>query len=396
MPWLRYQANNRNGSAVQGLGEVSRWMMQLRANAVVATMGFNLATTVVQFSGITRAQHYVEGGHLMRAFGEFLAHPIETTKMVRELSGEMANRGENYDRDMGSVMRGELTDSLAASANKTVRGLVLPVMKANSEVMKFAFHGILLADVALGIPTWLGAYRQGLATHGDTARAALEGDRAVRMTLPAAGAKDLAPIMRNHEFWKMATMYYGHFNKLYANMEDSAHKSGVMAGNGDFLGATKQAGSTALLSLLIPAAAGALFKNRGPGKDENPAEWAILESLHFGASSIPILRNIADAMKTGKSGKDFKFSPMFGIFEEQTQALMSLEKAAHGEGEWSKAGFDAAKAFGHTFGIGGTTQVVKSAHYLQQVASGDEHPASTTELVKNTLLGKNPAEGGHR
>jgi hypothetical protein len=396
MPWLRYQANNRNGSAVQGIGEVSRWMMQLRANAVVATMGFNLATTLVQFSGITRAQHYVEGGHLMRAFGEFLAHPIETTRMVRELSGEMANRGENYDRDMGSVMRGELTNSLAASANKTVRGLVLPLMKANSEVMKFAFHGILLADVALGIPTWLGAYRQGLATHGDAARAALEGDRAVRMTLPAGGAKDLAPIMRNNEFWKMATMYYGHFNKLYANMEDSAHKSGVMAGNGDFLGATKQAGSTALLTLMIPAVAGALFKNRGPADKEDPAEWAILESLHFGASSIPILRNIADAMKTGKSGKDFKFSPLFGIFEEQTQALMSMGEAAQGKVEWSKAGFDAAKAFGHTFGIGGTTQAVKSAHYLQQVYSGQERPANTTELVKNTLLGKNPAEGGHR
>jgi hypothetical protein len=202
--------------------------------------------------------------------------------------------------------------------------------------------------------------------------------------------------MRNNEFWKMATMYYGHFNKLYANMEDSAHKSGVMAGNGDFLGATKQAGSTALLTLLIPAAAGALFKNRGPADKEDPAEWAILESLHFGASSIPILRNIADTMKTGKSGKDFKFSPMFGIFEEQTQALMSMGEAAQGKVEWSKAGFDAAKAFGHTFGIGGTTQAVKSAHYLQQVYSGQERPANTTELVKNTLLGKNPAEGGHR
>lgn len=137
--------------------------------------------------------------------------------------------------------------------------------------------------------------------------------------------------------------------------------------------------------------AGAYFKNRGPGKDENPAEWAILESLHFGASSIPIIRNIADTLKNGKSGKDFKFSPMFGIFEEQTQALMSMEKAAHGEGEWSKAGFDAAKAFGHTFGIGGTTQAVKSIHYLQQVASGQEQPDNVTDLVKNTLLGKNPA-----
>jgi|GEM_PF-3957463 len=396
MPWLRYQANNRNGSAVQGLGEVSRWMMQLRANAVVATMGFNLATTVVQFSGITRAQHYVEGGHLLRALGEFIAHPMDTTKMVRELSGEMANRAENYDRDMGGVMRGELTDSLAASANKTVRSLVLPVMKANSEVMKFAFHGITLADIAMGVPTWLGAYRQGLATHGDAARAVLEGDRAVRMTLPAAGAKDLAPIMRNHEFWKMATMYYGHFNKLYANMEDSAHKASVMAGNGNFLGATKQAASTTLLTLLIPAVFGAYIKNRGPADDENKAEWAILESLHFGASSIPLIRNIADTLKNGKSGKDFKFSPMFGIFEEQTQALMSLDKAAHGDAEWSKAGFDAAKAFGHTFGIGGTTQAVKSAHYLQQVSSGQERPANNYELVKNTLLGKNPAEGGHR
>lgn len=388
MPWLRYQGNNRNGSAVQGMGDLSRWMMQLRANTVVATMGFNVGTTLIQFSGLTRAQHYVSGTHLLKGLSEFLAHPVETTRMVRELSGEMMHRGENYDRDMAGVMRNELPDSLVLSSHPSVRGVVLPAVKIHSDVMKFAFHGILLADVALGIPTWLGAYRQGLATHGNPEQAILEGDRAVRMTLPAAGAKDLAPVMRNNEFWKMATMFYGHFTKLYSNLADSQHRAGVMAGKGDYLGATGQAASTALLTVLIPAIAGAYFKNRGPQDGENKAEWAIEESLHFAASSIPILRNIADSLK---SGGDFKFSPMFGAFEQQVRAIRSIDKAVTGDGDWQQAGFDAAAAFGQTAGIGGTTQMLKPLKYERALSRGTQPtPDNTYQHVKNAVFGPPP------
>lgn len=388
MPWLRYQANNRNGSAVQGMDDLSRWMMQLRSNTVVATMGFNLGTSLIQFSGVTRAQHYVDGIHLMRAYSEFLAHPVDTTRMVRALSGEMANRGENYDRDMASVMRNELPQSLAMSTSPAVRNVVLPAMKVSSEVAKLAFHGILLADVALGIPTWLGAYRQGLATHGDAERAILEGDRAVRMTLPAAGAKDLPPIMRNNGFWKTATMFYGHFTKLYSNLADAQHQAGLMAAKGNYLGATGQAASTALLTVLIPALLGAYTKNRGPNEDENKAEWAILESLHFAASSIPILRNIADSLK---SGQDFKFSPMFGAFEQQVKAIRSTDKAVEGEGDWSQAGFDAAAAFGQTAGIPGTTQALKPLKYLHGLSTGTQPtPENNFEYAKNLAFGPPP------
>jgi len=367
LPWLKSVVNDRNQSASQGLDAMSKWMSAARRNTVSATMGYKLSTALVQYTGITRSLHYCNAGDLIQALGQFVGSPKETTAMVHELSAEMRNRAEHLDRDYREMMQ-----------NQTGQNGFL------AKVNQFAFHGIAMADQGIGIPTWLAAFNGAVKAGKDEPTAILEGDRAVRLTQPTAGAKDLPAVMRSNDFMKLVTMFYGHFSVLYQNLRDAGHQVNGASDMPKFA-------ARVLFSAMIPAVAGEFILNRGAEDDEDKTKWALMRSLHFASSSIPLLRDVSTYVTNSIEGKesDYRFSPVVDLFARNAKMLSAMAGSAGvakddhplGDTAWKTA-----EAIGYDLGIPGTSQAMATGRYLAHVQAGDTQD-DAWEATKHVAFG---------
>jgi hypothetical protein len=106
MPWLRTIINDNNGSVQERLDGLKDGMQKLRGNIVSASLGFNASTSLLQISHAPRMMLYAKTSSLAQSFVDLLAHPIETSREVRDLSpNEMKFRGDNLDRDIRAVLQ---------------------------------------------------------------------------------------------------------------------------------------------------------------------------------------------------------------------------------------------------------------------------------------------------
>lgn len=361
LPWLRSVVNDRNGGSVQGLADMSRWMMTARANVVAAVMGFKATTAISQVTGLSQSLDKVKGRYLGQALLEFLRHPVALTRQVRELSGEMRNRSNTLDRDIRDQLR-----NLTGQNSKW------------AQAQRFAFHGIAIMDTVVTVPTWMGAYRQALDEGASEETARLEADAAVRMTQGAGGAKDLAAIQRNNELAKSLTMFYSYFNVLYNRMRDMGRDVQEIRDMPRFL-------SRVFFTVMVPAVVADLMLGRGPDDDEDPAAWTIRKVLLYPMMSIPVLRDVVSAMD---SGFDYRFSPMATVFEKIGKAATATGKLVQGDIEWGEYSAKVAETMGYVFGVAGTAQMAATGKYLWRVSEGEENPENIAELLAYALLGK--------
>jgi len=107
LPWLRTIINDRNGSATQGLGDVSRLMRALRTNIVKAALTFKVSTVLLQVTHASSMFNYTSPGSYASSLIASWA-PKEMSAEIRALSpNEMASRGENIDRDLRTLIQTE-------------------------------------------------------------------------------------------------------------------------------------------------------------------------------------------------------------------------------------------------------------------------------------------------
>jgi len=365
LPWLRGVVNDRNGSSTQGLGDFSRWMMTLRSNTVAATMAFKATTMLLQMTHIPRMLLYVKPGEFTGAMVDFLAHPKAMTDQVRGLSpNEMAFRGENLDRDIRQNLLNE-------TGEKSLK----------HDATRMGMHGVAMIDHLVSVPLWLGVYRQSLKAGMEDSLAVNAADRAVRLGMGAGSPKDLPAIMRQNDATKLLTMFYGFHNGIYNQLRDAGHQVQGISDMGKFLG-------TGALTVLAPAILSQLVMGKGPGKDDNPALWAIWKSLLFGGDTIPILRDVASAFDRGS---DYKFSPIATAMELGVKA--SEQAAKPGPKDWGPVAMEAGNSLGYLFGVPGSAQATKTAGYLWKVHEGKQPIPTPMQALRNITLGPPPKEG---
>ena len=367
LPWLRSIVNDRNSASTQGVSEFSKFMLKLRSNMVVATMGFKATTAIAQIVGLSNSIDKVKPKYLAPALTDFLKNPKKISEQVSELSGEMRFRTETLDRDIRGRLQQLIND-------QSVYG----------KVQKFAFHGIGIADSIVAVPTWLGAYRQALAEGKTEKTAILEGDAAVRMTQGSGGAKDLSAVQRSNELMKALTMFYSYFNVLYNRMRDMGRNVQEIRDMPKFL-------SRAFFTIMLPAVMGELILGRGPSADDDPEEWAewiIKKTLLYPCMSIPVLRDVASSIE---SGYDYRFTPMSSGLEriknftvESGQFIMSNKDAE----DWKNFSTSAVSTIGALGGVPGTAQINSTSKYLWRVYDGSEDPDNIADLIANAALGK--------
>lgn len=363
MPWLRSVVNDRNSGATQGLADWSRFMMALRANTVAAVMGFKATTALMQITGLSASLDKVPAKYLGVEFARFLRHPVEMTRQVRELSGEMRNRPANMDRDIRAQLR-QMTGQNSLM----------------TQAQRFAFHGIAIMDTMVTVPTWMGAYRKAIDDGKSDEVARLEGDAAVRLTQGAGGPKDLAAVSRNNELMKSLTMFYSYFSTLYARMRDMGRGVESISDMPKFL-------ARSFFVVMIPAFLGDLIVGRGPDDEEDYPQWLARKILLYPMMSIPLLRDVIASIDTGY---DYKFTPLASGLEKLTKLGKQAAKAVSDEAEleWDKFAVNAAETAGYLFGVPGTAQMSATGKYLWRVEEGEEEADNFAELLFYAAMGK--------
>lgn len=368
LPWLRGAVNDTNGG-VDGLNRWDKAAMTLRSNVVIAALGLRLSTIALQATDWVRAMDRVSPRFLGAAILKFATNPREMINTVRSMSKEMAGRADNLDRDLRKQWK-------ALSGQGGVK----------ASIQKFAMMGLSMADVVTSVTTWWGAYQQALHSNPSHEQAAAEADRSVRLTLMSGAPKDQTAIQRKKDIgWKFATMFMGDASAIYGILGDVQHK----LAKGENV--TRQA-ARLLFSVMLPAVLAEYIKARGPKDDEDELWWATKKGLLAFPGSIPVLRDVVQAMD---SGRDYQFTPIAGAMTKIGKAGVADWYLLKGDDDqtFEDAFLHSADAAAVIFGLP-LSQPLTTYKYIRKVESGQENPDSSLELIKNMALGAPPAKGG--
>lgn len=375
--WMQVLVSDRADTLHSG-NVFSRAIMQFRTNMAIVTMGWKVTTMMAQFAGIGPALDVVRPRFFTQAlidynrFGPWSTHRETLEQFVYDRSGEMKFRTDNIDRDVRDNLR-------------KLRGEGGPL----AAIRRSAFYLTAMADRQVTIPTWLGAYRQALAEGLGEEDAIRAGDRAVRLSQGAAGAKDLAAVQRDNELMKLLTMYYTPFSVLYARMRD--------------VGATTRrvrdmprAVARMLALVIMPAVLGEILAGRGPEEDEDETWWAIRKMLLYPLASIPILKEgsgVVEASMINLTGEgemayqpSWRLSPVAGSIEKVGRTFMRTSDVLAGDREFNDVAWDLFESSGYIFGLP-TRQVRISGEYTLDVLNDERNPESPQQFMYEVLYG---------
>jgi hypothetical protein len=356
--WLASIANDRNIDRT-GIEFWGRFFSRIRTNATIVSMGFKATTMVSQIVGLSNSLDVVKGKHLGNAVVRFARSPFESTAWVREKSGEMRHRFQTMDRDIRDGIR-------------KLQGKKDPLSWFQGK----AFYGIGVFDALVSVPTWMAAYEQALSGKMPEEDAIAAADQAVRLSQGAGGAKDLAAVQRNNEMMKLFTMFYSYFNALYGRLRNAGRM--VAVGQESFADLAWRS----FLLVLIPATIQELLVARGPDDDEEPAWWALRKILAYPFMTVPIVRDIANSLD---SGRDYQLTPVAQAIGTTVKVARTAGKVAMGDRDPEDLLFPLVDLGGYAVGLP-TGQAKVTARYLWDVLKEGEEIDSVPGFFRDTLF----------
>jgi hypothetical protein len=308
---------------------------------------------------------------------------------VFERSAEMRNRMNEVDRDIRDQLREmELhgQEGGTAAGARTLEGF-----------KRFGFYGVAMLDMASAMPTWMGAYNKALAP---TERGGLGlseqdaiyyADKAVRNAHGGGGVKDLAAIQRGSEFQKLGTMFYSFWNHFYNRQRDigrTAVQAYGKAQGGDYAGARRDFAMVLARSwwyFIIPQLLHAALKGSGPQDDQHWGRWAA-EEIGLGMfAGIPLLRDVVNAVATGRPYEGTPAESMVRNVLNETGP--DVKHAAQGEPVSDKWVKHAVTTAGYVFGLP-TGQAANAAQFLWDVDQGRQSPQDLAGWWQGLTTGK--------
>lgn len=295
----------------------------LRTGTSIATMGWNVMTSLVQPLGLTQSvvrigPKYVASG-IKRWLGD-AARMENTVAWIHEKSDMMRLRGKTQLREIN-----EVRNSLR------LRGQVLGAME--DSYFWLITRGQMIADV----PTWLGAYEKAFDTDPamDEKTAVALADQAVLDSQGGGQVKDLADIQRGGPLKKLWTNFYSYFNTTYNQAAEAIGRTNYRS--------PAEVGRLAVDLLMlysVPAMLGLALKEalRGGDDDDEWAEKAFREQAAYILGSLVGLREISGAVQgfqgyEGPAGSR-AFSEVGKLFKQVSQGevdealIKSLNKTA--------------------------------------------------------------------
>lgn len=262
-----------------------------------------------------------------------------SVKQAMLLSGELRHRIANTDRELGEALRSvRYKYGPSGVASKTYNWWNKMALTTISGIQTYS----------VDIPTWIGAFNQGLDDGLSTEDAVQHADSILRTSQGTGHVKDLSAIQRRKGVMRALTMFSTYSLVLY-NMQREAGLAGKKFPISSF--------SRMMWAVLVPTLMDAALRSDfGPDDDEEEtwAEWLAKKTAAYSARSIPL---IGTGFASYMEGYSYRASPLEAV-------PVNLKKAGDAVYAWTQdeteSNWELAQALvlglGTTFGIGGTTQ----------------------------------------
>lgn len=322
-----------------------------RRGLTQAVLGLSWTTGVSQLFGYTSSIAVLgrgKGGEFSSARGmkymllgatKYLFEP-NSVKQAMMLSGELRHRLANTDRELGDAIR----------AVRYKYGAIGAASKAYNWWNKMALTTISgIQTYCVDIPTWIGAFNQGLDDGLSTEDAVQHADHIVRTSQGTGHIKDLSAIQRKKGVMRALTMFSTYSLVLY-NMQ----RESVLNGKKFPISSM----SRMLWAIAIPAMLDAALRGQfGPDDDDdedNWFKWFLRRVGAYSANSVPL---VGTGIASWMQGYSYRASPLEAIPDNAKKMFKAVET-------WLEDGdeldFKTAEAlvlgFGTALGISGTTQ----------------------------------------
>ena len=321
-PWLAAIAADRNSDQTRGI--LDGFFRHIRMGVTYVNMGWKATTAIVQPSGFTQTVDEIGTEYALLGVAECrgIKKIQEAWKFASSRSTFIRERPRTHDRDIKAAV-----SSLGVSGvSPGVKG-VYDVYTADHAFNFFAHIGLM--DMAVSLPSWMGAYRKAMdgkvenIEMGDEIAAIDYADHVVRVTQGGGAIKDLAMIQRGGEMEKTFTMFYSFFSVQFNRYQEATKR---YVSDGDM----KQLASTALWAWFIPAVLDDIILGRGPREDEDWWRWFIRKQLMFPTQGMILIRDGVNSA-FGEYGSDM--SPLQSSWNAGTGTIRTMEKLALGEKE---------------------------------------------------------------
>lgn len=378
-PWLKAIAGD---TRVQPMSFLEGLLGGLRSNMTTAEMGLNFTSALIHTSSYLMAARELGPKYSMHGLNDIWGNPakiMDRWKFISERSEFMKDRQYNLDRDLKDMGR-----------NVNITGVdpgILGQVKAMSPIQKNAlFSHFVGMDLAVAMPTWIGAYRKAMdgqlrnVEAGDEKAAIEYADNLVRDTKGSGGVKDLAAIQRGGNFQKLFTTFFSQMS-IIGNQFMEAHREFKM--DRDF----PKLMATATMSWFAPAVMVKLLRGQTPGDDEGWTKWFAKTEAMYPLEGFILMRDFAHFFEYG--GRSFEGSPVFNGMETIAKTLYAGGSRAFGD----KDEFDgndlknAVTGGGYLTGLP-TRQAWRSASYLHDWITGEESPDTPMEGAWRSLVGR--------
>lgn len=379
-PWLRSIAADRRKEPT---AHFETLFSKARHGATIVNMGWKLTTAMVQFMGYSVTIKELGAKYAALGLKDAFLRPYKLADQwafISERSEFMKERPRNYDRDVRDTLRG------MGAIGKQGAGSVVDAYTVKVRSSWFAL--IAYMDMAVSIPTWLGAYRKAMdgkeenIKPGDEVAAVEFADRTVRMSQSSGAAKDLSAIQTGSEMWRMFTMFYSFFSllfnqfgKTYTQFRFDRNVPKLMA--------------SLFLLWFAPAVLEDLLLGRGPDDDDDDEawiKWAAKNEAMYPFQTVVLARDLVNGMD--RFG--YEPSPAFDMAEKATKTgKLGIDLATGEEEEVSRTNLkDAVMLVGY-FAQLPTRQLWLTGEYFHDWMTGEQEPESVMEgLWRGLVTGK--------
>ena len=372
-PWIKSIAGERS----QGdLAWLERLASRARSGMTTVALGFKVSSGLMQLNGYSNTVKMIGKKYAYRGLQKIGQNGFDLKGLWEKISSEsndMKYRLSTFDRDV----RDNLKKSNIIAKRKGVLSVSDVYM---AEIEKYYFSIIGLNDLAISVPTYLGAKEKAMDGNvkgikaGNEKAAIAYAEKIVRTTQSANSVMDLAAVQRGGELQKLFTMFYSQMNIQFNQWMRVAQN---VKRTGNF----KEIFAAVFYLAFIPA----VCKDIIYGGDEDKEWWKrigkgmVTEPLE----SVIILRDIVGFSEK----RDYEMSPAAKAGAYYFQAAKSAYERAFGDKEelTRKDIRNMIDAIGVTIPFP-TGQVWKSAEYFLDWMAGNEEPGNAAEGLWRTLV----------
>ncbi len=285
----------------------------LRRGVSLVGVGFNLVTAAIQPLAITQTAAVLGPRWTLRGMSEFMKMgPRGASQFAATKSLVMRDRTRTQFRDIAEVQ------SLASgNTSKLAQGF-----------MRAAYFPIVVAQMLVDLPTWLGAYNKALSEGKADADAVAVADRILLDSQGSGNLSEISGVERGGAWSKLFTVYYTFFNTALQIAMVSGHTKGKMETARDLM----------LVLLMQPIMETFLREalKVGPDDDESDEDWwrrmALASAgnvVEFNAGMLVGIREGSSFLKAAITGENEQYRGPTALrkITDTGTFLMSLRKA---------------------------------------------------------------------